>query len=62
MPTNIDERTEIGWMLHGAVSHLAIRRRVYANDNTTPAEQVIAMNVRAFLASIPALLPARQAA
>ncbi|WP_241991484.1 TetR/AcrR family transcriptional regulator [Paraburkholderia sp. RAU2J] len=62
VPTNIDERTEIGWMLHGAVSHLAIRRRVYANDNTTPAEHVIAMNVRAFLASVPALLPALQAA
>jgi AcrR family transcriptional regulator len=57
VPASIDELTEIGWTLHGAVSHLAIRRRIYANDNTTPAEKVIEMNVRAFLASIPTLLP-----
>lgn len=57
VPANIDELTEIGWTLHGAVSHLAIRRRIYSNENTTPPEQVIAMNVRAFLAAMPSLLP-----
>ncbi|HTH62639.1 MAG TPA: TetR/AcrR family transcriptional regulator [Paraburkholderia sp.] len=57
LPSNIDELTEIGWTLHGAVSHLAIRRRIYSNENTTPPEQVIAMNVRAFLAAAPLLLP-----
>lgn len=57
VPANPDELTEIGWTLHGAVSHLAIRRRIYANDNSTPPEQVIAMNVRAFLAAVPSLLP-----
>jgi AcrR family transcriptional regulator len=62
VPANVDCLTEIGWMLHGAVSHLAIRRRIYANDNTTPAHEVIAMNVRAFLASIPALLPTLETA
>jgi AcrR family transcriptional regulator len=62
VPANIDCLTEIGWMLHGAVSHLAIRRQIYANDNTTPPHEVIAMNVRAFLASIPAMLPALETA
>jgi AcrR family transcriptional regulator len=62
VPTNADELTEIGWILHGAVSHLAIRRRIYANANATPPEQVIELSVRSFLASIPALLPALQTA
>lgn len=57
LPSSIDELTEIGWTLHGAISHLAIRRRLYSNDNSTPPEQVIAMNVRAFLAAVPSLLP-----
>ncbi|WP_410833321.1 hypothetical protein [Paraburkholderia sp. SIMBA_030] len=48
----------MGWLLHGAVSHLAIRRRIYSNDNTMPSGAVIAMHVRAFLASMPSLLPA----
>src|SRR5260370_24489611 len=57
VPTDKAQLTEIGWLLHGAVSHLAIRRRIYANDNATPPEAVIAMNVRAFLATVPAILP-----
>jgi len=57
VPTDKAQLTEIGWLLHGAVSHLAIRRRIYANDNATPPEQVIAMSVRAFLTSVPAMLP-----
>lgn len=57
VPANLDELTEIGWILHGAVSHLAIRRRIYSNENTTTPEHVIEMSVRSFLASIPALLP-----
>ena len=56
------EAAEIGWLLHGAISHLAIRRHVYFNDNPTPAHTVIALQVRAFLASVPVLLPALAAA
>jgi hypothetical protein len=44
--------------LHGAISHLAIRRQIYANENPTPVKKVIETTVKAFLASIPALLPA----
>jgi hypothetical protein len=57
VPLDPSHLTEVGWMLHGAVSHLAIRRRIYSNDNTTPTDAVIAMHVRAFLASVPVLLP-----
>jgi len=60
LPETLDELTEVGWMLHGAVSHLAIRRHLYENSNTTPPERVIEMSVRAFLASLPAVLPAQQ--
>ncbi|MGF6970445.1 AcrR family transcriptional regulator [Paraburkholderia sp. WC7.3g] len=57
VPPTMDALKEVGWLLHGAVSHLAIRRRVYANENSTPAEEVIAMTVRAFLNSVSTLLP-----
>jgi AcrR family transcriptional regulator len=51
---------EVGWILHGAVSHLAIRRHVYHNANPLPAHEVIAMQVRAFLAGLPAVLAKSQ--
>ncbi len=57
VPPTMDELKEVGWILHGAVSHLAIRRHLYASDNSTPVEEVIAMTVRAFLKSVPVLLP-----
>lgn len=57
VPGHVDEVREIGWLLHGAISHLAIRRRIYANRNPTPVDQVIALSVRGFLAGLPALLP-----
>ena len=50
---------EVGWILHGAVSHLAIRRHVYANSNPVPARDVIALQVRAFLGGLRAVLPAK---
>ena len=62
VPADAAEAAEIGWLLHGAISHLAIRRHVYFNDNPTPAHTVIALQVRAFLASVPVLLPALAAA
>ena len=61
VPADLAHLKEIGWLLHGAVSHLAIRRRIYSNDNTTPTDAVIAMHVRAFLASMPSLLPELEA-
>jgi AcrR family transcriptional regulator len=47
---------ELGWTLHGAISHLAIRRRIYSNTNPPPATSVIPMYVRVFLAGLPGAL------
>ena len=47
---------EVGWILHGAVSHLAIRRHIYGNTNPLPARSVITLHVRAFLGGLRAVL------
>lgn len=47
---------EIGWILHGAVSHLAIRRHIYRGEALLDEKKVIALQVRAFLHGLPALL------
>jgi AcrR family transcriptional regulator len=60
LPDDLDELTEIGWALHGAVSHLAIRRRIYASSTSMPPEKSITKYVQAFLAGVPTLLPAHQ--
>ena len=60
LPRDTAERHEIGWILHGAVSHLAIRRHIYANTNPLPVDKVIAMQVRSFLAGLPTLLTPRR--
>lgn len=53
-----DEATvqELGWTLHGAISHLAIRRQVYHNTTAVPVEDVIALHVKVFLAGLQAAL------
>lgn len=56
MPSDRATVQEVGWILHGAVSHLAIRRHIYRNDNPLPPEQVIAMQVRCFLDGLGGLL------
>lgn len=48
---------EIGWVLHGAISHLAIRRNVYADVSSTGVDKVISLHVTAFLSAVPHLLP-----
>ena len=58
-PVSRAQEHEIGWMLHGAVSHLAIRRHIYANTNPTPVAEVIALQVRIFLAGLERVLPRR---
>jgi AcrR family transcriptional regulator len=46
---------ELGWVLHGNISHLGIRRHVYKDTTSVPVDTVIVMHVTAFLASIPVL-------
>ena len=47
---------ELGWALHGAVSHLAIRRRIYGNTNPCPPATVIPLYVRVFLTGLKGAL------
>lgn len=47
---------EIGWILHGNISHLAIRRHVYRDAGTVDVSKVIGLHVTAFLATVPVLL------
>jgi AcrR family transcriptional regulator len=62
VPAQAAKVQEVGWILHGAVSHLAIRRHVYANNNPMPVHDVLAMHVRSFLTGLDAVLaPARKA-
>jgi AcrR family transcriptional regulator len=49
---------EIGWTLHGAVSHLAIRKHIYAASRSVPESTIIAIHVRNFLAGFPAVVAA----
>jgi AcrR family transcriptional regulator len=49
---------EIGWTLHGAVSHLAIRREIYGSRTNEAPEKAIADQVRIFVAGLPAALAA----
>lgn len=40
---------EIGWTLHGAVSHFAIRRHLYKASQELPEDRVFAMHIAAFV-------------
>jgi AcrR family transcriptional regulator len=57
-PAEPDWKHEVGWILHGAVSHLAIRRHIYRDANRCDPKPVIAMHVKTFLAGLRAILPA----
>jgi AcrR family transcriptional regulator len=43
---------ELGWALHGAISHLAIRRWIYRNANHPRTVIVVPMYVRVFLSGL----------
>jgi AcrR family transcriptional regulator len=55
-PRNKALQQELGWILHGAVSHLAIRRHIYHGTAEVDAKKVIALQVRSFLHGLPGLL------
>lgn len=40
---------EVAWVLHGAVSHFAIRRHIYGASQAVSPERMIAMQVSAFI-------------
>lgn len=51
LPTDPALAQEFGWVLHGNISHLGIRRHIYRDTTPVPVEHVIAMHVKAFLAA-----------
>jgi AcrR family transcriptional regulator len=56
LPQDLALAREIGWMLHGNISHLAIRRQVYRDATSVGIDQVIELHVTGFLAAIPRVL------
>jgi AcrR family transcriptional regulator len=51
---------ELAYVLHGTVSHFAIRRHIYGASQKVPVDQIIALQVRSFLAGFkPAAAEAR---
>jgi AcrR family transcriptional regulator len=59
VPADPALRQEMGWVLHGNISHLAIRRHIYRDGTSVAVDDVIALHVRAFLAAVPSLLTAQ---
>lgn len=53
---------EVGWTLHGAVSHLAIRRHLYRASRKLPVEQVVALHVTAFVDGFRGMIEGHAAA
>ena len=49
LPDNPAVIHELGWTLHGAVSHFAIRRHLYHASHALSVDQVIHMHISAFL-------------
>jgi AcrR family transcriptional regulator len=56
MPSDRGLLQELGWTLHGNVSHLAIRRHIYHDATSVDVPRVIALHVTTFLAGIRAVL------
>lgn len=61
LPDDKPLRHELGWTLHGAVSHLAIRKHLYHASRSVAAQAVIALHVRSFLGGFAAMLSAVEA-
>ena len=53
-PVDSNDAQQIGWLLHGLVSHAALRRQVFGLAPLMPADAELALIVRFFLAGLPA--------
>lgn len=47
---------EIGWVLHGTVSHFAIRRHLYAASQRISEDRVLSLHIRMFLSGFSAVV------
>lgn len=61
LPDDKPLRHELGWTLHGAISHLAIRKHLYHASQSVPAQEIIALHVRSFLAGFAAMVDGLEA-
>ena len=61
LPDDKPLRHELGWTLHGAISHLAIRKHLYHASQGVTAQAVIALHVRSLLGGFAAMLAAVEA-
>lgn len=52
MPTERALVQELGWTLHGNVSHLAIRRHIYHDQTPMEPRRVIALHIATFLGAV----------
>ncbi len=58
IPTDKAVQHEIGWTLHGALSHYAIRRHIYGITQHAPEDTVVAVHVAHFLGGFRAAIEA----
>jgi AcrR family transcriptional regulator len=61
LPNDTPLRHELGWTLHGAISHLAIRKHLYHASQDVTAQAVIGLHVRSFLGGFAAMVTAVEA-
>jgi hypothetical protein len=58
LPVDTNLQHQIGWTLHGALSHYAIRRHLYRFDQTVAEDTVVAIHVAQFLGGFRAAVAA----
>jgi AcrR family transcriptional regulator len=46
---------ELGWVLHGSISHLAIRRQIYKDRRSAQINELIEAQVKMFVRGLPAI-------
>lgn len=56
MPADRALVQELGWALHGNISHLAIRRHIYHDQTAMAPQRVIDLHIATFLAGVRAVL------
>ncbi len=56
LPEDVALRHELGWTLHGTVSHMAIRKHLYHASQSVPTDDIIAFHVRSFVAGFKAMV------
>ena len=62
LPDKAELIHEMGWTLHGAISHLAIRRHLYHASQNVPVETVIRLQIASFLGGFKGLVEAAESA